>query len=300
LNFPLIEEFADYLTVEKRVSLATVELYTKEASRYLTFLARQKISLNEADFKTVTDYLILRKTKNNLSSRTEAKNISALNSFYLFLQENESVTINPLSLIDLPKLPTKIPQSVSYNAIEEILSVIDTSDVLGLRDYALFGLIYSCGLRVSEAITINLSDYSSSEKSLRIVGKGDKERIVPVGQLAIKAIDIYLKLSRPTLVNDKLKSNTLFLGRRGEPLNRASVWKRFKEYAKLANVDAKVHTLRHSYASHLLRGGADLRSVQELLGHSDIRTTQIYTHTDTEDLLQIFRATHPKGEKDKK
>lgn len=300
MNFPLIEEFADYLTVEKRVSLATVELYTKEASRYLTFLARQKISLNEADFKTVTDYLILRKTKNNLSSRTEAKNISALNSFYLFLQENESVTINPLSLIDLPKLPTKIPQSVSYNAIEEILSVIDTSDVLGLRDYALFELIYSCGLRVSEAITINLSDYSSSEKSLRIVGKGDKERIVPVGQLAIKAIDIYLKLSRPTLVNDKLKSNTLFLGRRGEPLNRASVWKRFKEYAKLANVDAKVHTLRHSYASHLLRGGADLRSVQELLGHSDIRTTQIYTHTDTEDLLQIFRATHPKGEKDKK
>ena len=121
-----------------------------------------------------------------------------------------------------------------------------------------------------------------------------------MGQLAIKAIDVYLKNSRPTLISDKLKSSALFLGRRGEPLNRASVWKRFKEYAKLANVDAKVHTLRHSYASHLLRGGADLRSVQELLGHSDIRTTQIYTHTDTEDLLQIFRATHPKGEKDKK
>ncbi len=300
MNFPLIEEFADYLTVEKRVSLPTVEFYTKEATRYLTFLEKRQILLKEADFKIVTDYLILRKTEGNLSSRTEAKNISALNSFYHFLQENENVTINPLSLIDLPKLPTKIPQSVSYNAIEEILSVIDTSDALGLRDYALFELIYSCGLRVSEAITINLSDYNSNEKSLRIVGKGDKERIVPVGQLAIKAIDVYLKNSRPTLINDKLKSNALFLGRRGEPLNRASVWKRFKEYAKLANVDAKVHTLRHSYASHLLRGGADLRSVQELLGHSDIRTTQIYTHTDTEDLLQIFRATHPKGEKDKK
>lgn len=300
MNFPLIEEFADYLTVEKRVSLATVDLYTKEATRYLTFLAKQQVSLNKADFKTVTDYLIFRKTEGNLSSRTEAKNISALNSFYLFLQENEKVSINPLSLIDLPKLPTKIPQSVSYNAIEEILGVIDTSDLLGLRDYALFELIYSCGLRVSEAITINLSDYNSSERTLRIVGKGDKERIVPVGQLAIKAIDTYLKNSRPTLINNKLKSNALFLGRRGEPLNRASVWKRFKEYAKLANVDAKVHTLRHSYASHLLRGGADLRSVQELLGHSDIRTTQIYTHTDTEDLLQIFRSTHPKGEKDKK
>jgi len=300
LNFPLIEEFADYLTVEKRVSLATVELYTKEATRYLTFLEKRQILLKEADFKIVTDYLILRKTESNLSSRTEAKNISALNSFYHFLQENENVTINPLSLIDLPKLPTKIPQSVSYNAIEELLSVIDTSNALGLRDYALFELIYSCGLRVSEAITINLSDYNSNEKSLRIVGKGDKERIVPVGQLAIKAIDVYLKNSRPTLISDKLKSSALFLGRRGEPLNRASVWKRFKEYAKLANVDAKVHTLRHSYASHLLRGGADLRSVQELLGHSDIRTTQIYTHTDTEDLLQIFRATHPKGEKDKK
>ena len=300
MNFPLIEEFADYLTVEKRVSLATVELYTKEATRYLTFLEKRQILLKEADFKIVTDYLILRKTESNLSSRTEAKNISALNSFYHFLQENENVTINPLSLIDLPKLPTKIPQSVSYNAIEELLSVIDTSNALGLRDYALFELIYSCGLRVSEAITINLSDYNSNEKSLRIVGKGDKERIVPVGQLAIKAIDVYLKNSRPTLISDKLKSSALFLGRRGEPLNRASVWKRFKEYAKLANVDAKVHTLRHSYASHLLRGGADLRSVQELLGHSDIRTTQIYTHTDTEDLLQIFRATHPKGEKDKK
>ena len=203
--------------------------------------------------------------------------------------------------MDTPKLPSIVPKSVSYDAVDAILATSDVYDptVLGARDRALFEIVYSCGLRVSEVCALRVGDYQEQQQILRVIGKGDKERLVPVGAYAREALDYYLQTIRPILRGAHLQEKTLFLGRRGKPLTRALVWKRFKMYCDKANVEAKVHTLRHSFASHLLRGGADLRTVQELLGHSDIRTTQIYTHTDTEDLLQSYRTYHPDGEPDK-
>ncbi len=208
---------------------------------------------------------------------------------------------NPFETIDMPKTKVTIPESVPYEAVVEILKVIDErgDEPLALRDKALFELIYSCGLRVSEACSLTLSDYREGEQLLRVIGKGDKERLVPVGAYAREALGYYLEEVRPSLLNPASQEKHLFLGRRGKPLGRAQVWKRFKAYSTEANVEAKVHTLRHSFASHLLRGGADLRIIQELLGHSDIKTTQIYTHSETEDLLQAYRQYHPEGEPDK-
>lgn len=273
-------------------------MYAAEARRYLAFLESCDLALESVDVHHVEQYLVARSAGSNLSSRTQARNISALRAFHRFLADSGIREDNPVKLLRMPKLGLTLPASVSTNSVERILEVIDTRDPLGCRDHAIFELIYSCGLRVSEACALRIGDYRRRERTLRIVGKGDKERLVPIGDLAIESLHRYLEDSRPLLAGSHIHEQALFIGRRGTRLTRALVWKRFKAYCDLAGVEAKVHTLRHSFASHLLRGGADLRSVQELLGHSDIRTTQIYTHADTEDLLQSYRTFHPDGESD--
>jgi len=295
----LVEDYKDYLSIERRVAPSTVQVYAGETLRYVAFLREHGIRIESVTPREAVNYLIQR-SKANISSRTQAKHMSALRSFHRFLCDSEIREDNPFDTIEMPKTGLQLPKSVPYEAVDHILAVIDTSDKLGLgvRDKALFELIYSCGLRVSEACTLQLSDYREKERLLRVLGKGNKERLVPVGAYAHEALQLYLETVRPNLLGPHIHEQTIFLGRRGKPLTRASVWKRFKSYADLAQVDAKVHTLRHSFASHLLRGGADLRSVQELLGHSDIRTTQVYTHTETEDLLQAYRKFHPDGEPD--
>lgn len=300
MDATLIEEFNDYLFIEKRNSKATASLYTAEVERYLKFLNSKNISVKEVTSEEALTYFVAR-AKGDLSSRTQAKNMSALRSFHRFLTESGVRLDNPFETIDMPKTKVTILESVPYEAVVEILKVIDErgDEPLALRDKALFELIYSCGLRVSEACSLTLSDYREGEQLLRVIGKGDKERLVPVGAYAREALGYYLEEVRPSLLNPASQEKHLFLGRRGKPLGRAQVWKRFKAYSTEANVEAKVHTLRHSFASHLLRGGADLRIIQELLGHSDIKTTQIYTHSETEDLLQAYRQYHPEGEPDK-
>jgi integrase/recombinase XerD len=302
IDSALLEEFRDYLVVDRRVSSATIAVYTAEITRYLTFLRSRKITVEEASAEHITSFLIQRSTQDGISQRTQGKNMSALKSFHRYLNDVSIREDDPTVLIDMPKMPQTLPISVSYDAVDAILAVIDTTDSagLGIRDKALFELVYSCGLRISEVCSLQISDYLHDDRLLRVVGKGDKERMVPVGDYAQKALDTYLMESRPKLLGVHIHERSLFIGRRGKGLTRALVWKRFKSYCELAGVDAKVHTLRHSFASHLLRGGADLRIVQELLGHSDIRTTQIYTHSDTEDLLQTYRRFHPEGEPDKK
>jgi len=297
----LLEDYRDYLTVERRVSIATVTIYTAEASRYLEFLHNQgDFGCDTVTVQTLVEYLIFRSSQGVLSQRTQARNSSCLRSFHRFLIDSKIRQDNPVDLLESPKIPIKIPRTASYDTVDLFLSSIDENDPsgLGYRDRTLFELIYSCGLRVSEACSLKVSDFLAAQKLLRVVGKGDKERIIPVGDIACAYIKTYLETVRPRLMGRHVHEKTLFLGRRGSPLTRALVWKRFKEYCALCGIDAKVHTLRHSFASHLLRGGADLRSVQELLGHSDIRTTQIYTHTDTEDLQQAFRTFPPDGEPD--
>jgi len=300
VDFALVEDYKDYLSIERRVASSTVQVYASETTRYVMFLRNNNLPIETVSPSEVVNYLIKR-SQDNISSRTQAKNMSALRSFHRFLCDSEVRADNPLDTIEMPKAGLVLPKSVPYEAVNHILAVIDAQDDpsgLAVRDKALFELIYSCGLRVSEACALQLSDYREKEKVLRVLGKGNKERLVPVGDYAQEALKLYLETVRPKLKGSHIHEQALFLGRRGKPLSRALVWKRFKSYASLAGVDAKVHTLRHSFASHLLRGGADLRSVQELLGHSDIRTTQVYTHTETEDLLQAYRTFHPDGEPD--
>lgn len=295
----MIEDFKDYLSVERRVSTATVQVYASEVARYLIYLEKTDNTARQASLQDVESYLVCRSRESTLSPRTQARNISALRSFHRFLSNSEIREDNPLELITMPKLPARLPKSVSIDSVEQLLEVIDAHSPLGIRDIALFELIYSCGLRVSEACFLKLGDYREAERTLRVVGKGDKERLIPIGMPAVEALRRYLDEARPRLLGNHIHERRLFIGRRGKPLTRALVWKRFKSYCATSGIDANVHTLRHSFASHVLRGGADLRSVQELLGHSDIRTTQIYTHTDTEDLLQSYRTFHPEGESDK-
>ncbi len=296
----LIADYRDYLAVERRLGVATIEVYLAEAGRFLEYLEQHALSVESTGSPQIAAYLISRSSASNISVRTQARNISALRSFHRFLIDSEIRQDNPVDLVDRPRLPLTIPASVSYDAVEQLLRVIDRSDALGIRDVAMYELIYSCGLRVSEVCSLQQSDYREGQRSVRVIGKGNKERLVPVGDYAILAMRDYLDHSRPILLGNHVHEKSLFIGRRGQPLTRALVWKRFKSYCALAGIDAKVHTLRHSFATHLLRGGADLRSVQELLGHSDIRTTQIYTHADTEDLLQSYRKFHPDGEPEKK
>jgi integrase/recombinase XerD len=296
----LLSDYIDYLLIERRVSKATVNVYTGEIQRYLGYLHSKGLKVEQAQDTHIVAFLQERTEVTDLSARTQSKIMSALRSFHRYLNDMEIRSDDPLLLVDMPKMPQRLPVSASYNAVDAILAAIDSDsgDPLAVRDRALFELIYSCGLRVSEVCALQLSDYHKQEQLLRVMGKGNKQRIVPVGAYAAEALQRYLETARPTLIAHHIHEHALFIGRRGKKLTRALIWKRCKQYCAIAGVDATVHTLRHSFASHLLRGGADLRTVQELLGHSDIRTTEIYTHTETEDLLQSYRTYHPDGEAD--
>jgi integrase/recombinase XerD len=194
----------------------------------------------------------------------------------------------------LPRSSRRIPEVYTLDQVEAILQAIDTTAPAGIRDRFLFELIYSCGLRVSEAVSLTLDRIFPREQMLRVVGKGSKERLIPIGEQALFWMQRYLAESRPALVRDK-KERALFINRSGRRLSRKGMWKRFKEVLAVAGVEGKIHGLRHSFATHLLQGGADLRAVQTLLGHADIATTQIYTHVDEKQLHRQHRRFHPRG-----
>jgi len=239
------------------------------------------------------DYLLERKL-DGLDERTIAKSLSAIRSFCRFLVSRGEAESNPADLIETPHVARRIPRVFSLEEVERLLACIDLRTAAGIRDRALFELIYSCGLRVSEAADLTLERLNFREAAVRVVGKGSRERWVPLGEVASSWLRRYLEESRPSLASRRSVA-WVFLNHRGERLSRKGMWKRFKEIAARAGVDGKIHTLRHSYATHLLQGGADLRSVQELLGHADIMTTQIYTHVGREELRDYHRRYHPRG-----
>ncbi|MBN2859364.1 MAG: tyrosine-type recombinase/integrase [Sphaerochaetaceae bacterium] len=295
----LLKDYAVYLMVARRVSAATIDVYTASAEHYLTYLEDHHLTLRALTPHDINEYITSLKER-ELSSTTVAKRMSALASLYRFLLESGQITENVLQRVEHQKLTEPHFEGVSYNQIDAILNAIDCTgnDELKIRDKALFELIYSCGLRISEAVNLKIGDYLKDEQLLSIVGKGDIQRMVPLGEYAEELLTLYLSQVRPHILGTS-RSSYLFLGRRGGNLTRQAVWKRFKTYSAAAGVNAKVHTLRHSFATHLLRGGADLRAVQELLGHADIRTTQIYLHSESEELYQSYRTYHPDGEKEK-
>jgi integrase/recombinase XerD len=239
------------------------------------------------------EYLIHRQLE-GISQKTTAKAVSALRAFFAFLHRERMIPNNPSVHLELPRGSRRIPEVYTLDQVEAILAAIDTATPAGIRDRFLFELIYSCGLRVSEAVSLTLDRIFPREEILRVVGKGSKERLVPMGEQALLWMRRYLAEGRPALVKDN-KERALFINRSGKRLSRKGMWKRFKQVLAVAGVEGKIHGLRHSFATHLLQGGADLRAVQTLLGHADIGTTQIYTHVDERQLHRQHRRFHPRG-----
>jgi integrase/recombinase XerD len=285
--------FAGYLAAERGLAATTVSTYAAEARAFTSWLAASGKDAAGADARDVSDYIVSRQVA-NLDPRTLAKAASALRSFYRYLVLEGRSTANPARLVDSPRGPLRIPRYLQGEEVDRLLDAIPAGTPLGQRDRALFELVYSCGLRVTEAVTLTVDRVSLREAALRVMGKGSRERMVPMGDRARRELERYLAEVRPQLAG-RTAANELFLGRGGRRLSRKTVWRSFKTHAARAGLEAKVHTLRHSFATHLLQGGADLRSVQELLGHADISTTQTYTHVSQDLLKRTHEEFHPRG-----
>jgi len=296
-NSILLKEYLSVLRLEKNFSPNTVDSYGNDISKLLEFTEMCGIT-----DENVIDYSLLNKFFRHLSelgiaSSSAARYLSSIKSYFNYLRSNNYIENDPSEKISSPKRTRSLPAVLTFEEIEAILNSPDPEDKLGLRDKALLETMYSSGLRVSEAINIHTSDLMLQEELIRVLGKGSKERIVPIGSSAIDWISKYLINSRPSLEKKGKSLNFVFLNSRGTKLSRMGVWKILRRYTVEAGIKREVHphTFRHSFATHLLEGGADLRSVQEMLGHADISTTQIYTHVDREYIKQVHRDFHPRG-----
>lgn len=288
--------FEDYLNIELRMAANTVETYMREIREFIQWLAAEGHRASSVEAEDLSGYIIFRQSEDaSLSARTVSRIISTLKSYFEFVIQTGQRKDNPVRLIDMPRIARHLPEVMTIEEVDLFLQEIDCTTVAGLRDRALFELIYSCGLRVSEAVGLEVSDLYFEEGLIKVTGKGSKERLIPLGENAEYWLKLYLHEGRTGLVRPGKVTGALFLNRLGGGLSRKGMWKRFRETAERAGVSGKIHTLRHSFATHLLQGGADLRSVQELLGHSDISTTQIYTHLNNNDLERAHREYHPRG-----
>lgn len=290
----LLDLFYTDLILVKRTSEQTAATYKLSAKDFLLWLQSEHIKLNSVTPKELSFYFASRKVT-DVTELTLAKDMSALRALGDYLVRKNYWKENHMLLLDRPKIHREIPKVLDINQIEKLLGAIDTTTLLGQRDDALFELIYSCGLRISEACDLTTAHVHLNEHLILVHGKGDKERLIPFGGKAEEKLTNYIKNVRPVLVKEKVVPQ-LFVNYKGDPISRKGVWKRFQELEVISGVDSKVHTLRHSFATHLLAGGADLRSVQELLGHSDLSTTQIYTHVTDCQLENIHEKYFPKFE----
>ncbi len=289
------KEYDDYLFLELRLSPLTRETYGREIGKFIIYLLESGVEIETVSSSNIINYLaMLHKT--DLTPVTIAKSLSSLRSFFRFLNYEGYREDNPADIIETQRLDSSLPGVLSSEEIDVFLNSIPSESVIGLRDRTMFELIYSCGLRVSEALNLTMGNLFFEDALVRVNGKRNKDRLVPFGSQGELWLKKYLKEGRSVLVKSGVADDHLFLSVRGRKLSRKSIWKRFHEYSLSAGVDAKVHTLRHSFATHLIQGGADLRIVQELLGHASITTTQVYTHIGNEDLQKNHDAFHPLNE----
>lgn len=294
-----LEEYLHYLKIERGLSENTIQSYKRDLSQYFSFLDEKEISSwEQADRYLVLDFLEFLRNEGK-SSATIIRMVSSLRKFHQFLRQERMTDNDPMQHIDTPKKTQRLPKTLSIKEVEKIIESPDTNDALGIRDRAILEVMYATGLRVTELITLKLDDLHLSLGLLQTVGKGDKERIIPLGDVAIKWVNLYLEKSRPELLakNKKDKTNILFLNYKGEGFTRQGIWKNLKVYVTQAGIEKEVtpHTLRHSFATHLLENGADLRVVQELLGHADISTTQIYTHISKKRMADVYKTYFPRA-----
>jgi integrase/recombinase XerD len=291
-----VDQYLNYLVFEKGLSEKTIESYSSDLSRYLDFLKQKKITnIADAETSLILKHLIALR-KSGLGSRSCARHLITLRGFHRFLAQEKIIEFDPAKLIDLPKSGLKLPDVLSVSEVELLLNIPDTNQPMGKRNAAMLELLYAAGLRVSELVNLKFLDVNLEACFVRVLGKGSKERIVPFGLFAKKKMDDYINNARPLLLKDGI-SQFLFVARKGHPMTRQGFWKLLKQYAMQAGIKKKItpHSFRHSFASHLLEGGADLRTVQVMLGHVDISSTQIYTHVARDHLRRIHEKYHPRG-----
>ncbi|MBE3589679.1 MAG: site-specific tyrosine recombinase XerD [Firmicutes bacterium] len=291
----LIDEYLEYLRVEKGLAYNTLDSYRRDLRDYARFLARRNETPTAATRQAVAAYLVAL-TRQGRAASTVARRLAALKSFYQFLVQSQRLAQDPTVELESPKQKKRLPRVLTVKEIELLLAQPDPSTPAGLRDSAMLELLYASGMRVSELVSLNCDDVSLDLGYLRCVGKGAKERIVPIGSLAVEAVRRYLEEGRPGLVKDP-RQTALFVNHHGGRLTRQGFWKLIKKYAKDAGIDKPItpHILRHSFATHLLENGADLRAVQEMLGHADISTTQIYTHLTQSRIRDVYSRAHPRA-----
>jgi len=290
-----LHNFIDYLQIERQVSPNTVEAYQRDIQRYIRFLENESIAnIEDISIEHITRFLeILHELY--LSSSSISRNLSSVRAFHKYLVSEGNIAHDPTENISVPKPWMKLPEVWDASEIEILLDQPDTKTDTGIRDKALLEFLYATGVRVSELVSLTLSDIFWEEEFVRVFGKGSKERLVPINQSALRWIKIYDEQVRRRLASLGLSGGRIFLNRFGKKLSRQSVWKLIKKYALQSGIKKFIspHTLRHSFATHLIEGGADLRAVQEMLGHADIATVQIYTHLDRGYLKEIYKTFHP-------
>jgi integrase/recombinase XerD len=293
---PLIDRFMNHLLVERGLAPATLESYSRDLLAYAEFLDGSGVrTVSAEDAALILKHLIhLRRA--GLGARSRARHLVSVRGFYRYLTREGVLPTDPSKLLDMPKSSLKLPDVLSVEEVRRLLNAPKSDRASGVRDAAMLELLYAAGLRVSELVGLKIQDVHLDGGYVRVLGKGSKERIVPIGQFARDRILVYLEQARGRLTG-AIQSRFLFVARAGRPMTRQGFWKLLRTYARAAGLVRKVtpHSLRHSFATHLLEGGADLRAVQVMLGHADISTTQIYTHVAADRLREVHRKFHPRG-----
>lgn len=295
----LINDFLRYLQIDQGRSENTIQSYRLDLIKFSDFMNRQyaDVEIMAVDQSIIQDYLGYLREQDYAASTTQ-RIISSLRQYFNYLLREKIIDKSPMTLVDSPKKQKHLPDTLSMKQVEDIIEAVDINTNHGLRDRAIFELMYATGLRVSELINLMMDEIHLSLGFIQTVGKGNKERIIPLGEEAAYWLERYLSDIRYIFSSkSKTPSNIVFLTHRGQPFTRQGIWKNLKKYVKLAGISINVtpHMLRHSFATHLLENGADLRMVQELLGHSDISTTQIYTHISKYRLQEVYRRAHPRA-----
>lgn len=293
-----LRDFIHYLTVEKGLAQNTLVSYERDLKSYMKYVksVEQISSWNDVRRPVIVGFLAVLKDQGK-SSKTIARHIASIRSFHQFLLRDKQTDQDPSVHLESPQPERSLPKVLSMEEVEAFMDSAKTDDAFGLRDRAMIEIMYATGMRVSELINLDISDVHGTMGFVRCVGKGNKERIIPIGQTALGAVEEYLQKARPELTGKKNKTEALFLNHHGNRLSRQGYWKIIKKLAAEANIQKELtpHTLRHSFATHLLMNGADLRSVQEMLGHADISTTQIYTHITNTRLKEVYSKFHPRA-----
>jgi integrase/recombinase XerD len=291
-----IKNYQSFLRIERGLSAHTVENYTFDINRLCKFLSENEIQVSPIEINEEALQQFIYSVSSEVNARSQARIISGLKSFFSWLIFEDYRADNPLELIETPKIGRKLPDTLTLDDIDRLISAIDLSKEEGERNRAILETLYGCGLRVSELVTLKISDLFFDEGFIKITGKGNKQRFVPIGNLTQKYIDIYRNTIRNKIAIQKGFDDTLFLSRRGKQLTRAMIFTIIKALAEKIKLNKNIspHTLRHSFATHLLENGADLRSIQLMLGHESITTTEIYVHLDRRHLTQVINSFHPR------